>query len=245
MPDKILVQKATDAAHLYGLVLWLYPADHREAFGPLMVDAFRDAYVDTYQAEGSVPLRFWLSVIEDELKSVVRERVTAWKGAAAMKSYRYGVALSAFLVILIVWHTVIAPTFESDDEYGLVPYLLGYGVIFLYFALSGYLASRRTNCLADGTWVGLITAVIGITVVTLTYFVVDNVFFGIVSKQPDKINGFAHSDYTTMRDYINSSLVLGMFTIIPIFAMIGAVCGTAGAWVRQVLTRSMPPAASN
>lgn len=234
----------SQAERIYSLVLCLYPKAHRQTFGPLMLQAFRDSYNDVKTTEGHVGVRFWMGVIEDELRSIVRERVSALRGGVDMRSYIYGLVLGLFLMVNIVWTTVLFPTFESDDEYT-GTYLLIYGLVFLFFVVSGLLASRKSKRIEDGLRVGAITALITIVIVTLTFLVVDNVFLDIVSKQPDKIYGFAHSGFSTMRDYINSGFLRGLFTVIPAFGVIGAVCGAIGASVWKFIIRTTPTAEAN
>jgi hypothetical protein len=232
--------KASHAERFYSLILLLYPKEHRREFGPSILQAFRDLYNDTQQTEGHVGARFWFHIIGDETKSVARERFAMMKGSVALKSYIYGLLLSLFLIVSIIWTNVIAPTYESDDEYT-GTYILIYLGLFLFFVFCGFLASRKTGKIADGARVGAITALITIAIVTLTYFIIDNVFIVIVSKQPDKIYAFQHSTYATMRDYINAGFLRGLFTVVPVFGIVGAVCGAVGAFIRKLVVRPPGP----
>ena len=53
------------ARRLYGLLVRLYPAAHRRAFGEQMVQAFGDHYADVVEGRGGSRLRFWLAVLAD------------------------------------------------------------------------------------------------------------------------------------------------------------------------------------
>jgi hypothetical protein len=56
------------------------------------------------------------------------------------------------------------------------------------------------------------------------FFVIDNVFLGIVSQQIDKINVFQHqTTNTNMRDFINSGLVTGSLPALTMARSV-AVC---------------------
>ena len=227
------------AERFYAFMLLLYPREHRRQFGPLMLQAFRDLYTDMRQSEGHVSVGFWLRIIEDATKSGARERFAKMKGSTDMKSYIYGLLLGLLLMVSIVWTNVISPTFESDDEYT-GTYILIYLVVFLFFVLCGYLASRKTGKISDGARVGAITALITIVIVALTFFIVDNVFLDIVSKQPDKIYGFQHSTFSSMRDYINAGFLRGSVTVVPAFGIIGAICGAVGSWAGKLIARIGP-----
>jgi len=61
------------AAHRYTALLRLYPAEHRRAFGPLMVQTFKDQYREASIHE-ETGLGFWLAVIGDALRSGMKER---------------------------------------------------------------------------------------------------------------------------------------------------------------------------
>jgi hypothetical protein len=134
----------------------------------------------------------------------------------------------------IVWTNVLFPNFESDSE-DEITYAIGYLTLFLFFVLVGFLTSRKTNRLLSGTWAGAITALLGAGIAMLTFFVVDNVWLDIVSHQIDKIYGFQHSTFHTMRYYINAGLLTGVVIVLPVMAGAGAACGTLGAALRKLI----------
>jgi hypothetical protein len=50
---------------------------------------------------------------------------------------------------------------------------------------------------------------------------VDNIFLDTVSKQVDKIRGFKlHSEYSSMRAYINWSLLKGELVVLPAYVTV-------------------------
>ena len=56
------------------MLLWLYPAEHRAAYGELMVQHFRDLARDAYQKRGIMGLiALWLGVLVDTLKAAYVE----------------------------------------------------------------------------------------------------------------------------------------------------------------------------
>jgi len=61
------------AQRMYRLLVRLYPAAHRQAFGQQMVQTFGDHYRDAVQCRGGSRLRFWFAVLADTATSVVTE----------------------------------------------------------------------------------------------------------------------------------------------------------------------------
>jgi hypothetical protein len=58
---------------MYRLLVRLYPATHRRAFGEQMVQAFGDHYRDAVEGRGGSRPRFWLAVLADAGTSLVTE----------------------------------------------------------------------------------------------------------------------------------------------------------------------------
>lgn len=87
------------AERLYALLLLLYPRAHRRVYGPLMLQTFGDSYRDVLATRGRAGSGFWLGLICDEAKSLVREHGAALK-AEALRVKRWGldVAAGGFLV---------------------------------------------------------------------------------------------------------------------------------------------------
>jgi hypothetical protein len=71
------VQRRERAERIYARLLRLYPRAHRQAFGEPMLQAFRDHYCDAIETGREQTTRFWLSVIGDEGKSLLREYLAA------------------------------------------------------------------------------------------------------------------------------------------------------------------------
>jgi hypothetical protein len=58
---------------LYRLLVRLYPAAHRRAFGEQMVQTFGDHYRDVVVSRGGSRLKFWLAVLADAGPSLLTE----------------------------------------------------------------------------------------------------------------------------------------------------------------------------
>lgn len=146
-----------------------------------------------------------------------------------MKDSRYGLYMGALFLPLIVFTKVVFPSTRSDDEWG--PLILGVHLaIFLYYGAAGFWGARQTGRLRDGIRIGALTAVVGVAIVIATFAAVDNIFLETVSREVDKIRGFElhHSQYPSMRAYINWSHLKAALFGFPIVAMLGAASGGVG-----------------
>ncbi len=61
------------AQRMYRLLVRLYPAAHRRAFGEQMVQTFGDHYRDAVQTRGGSRLKFWVAVLADAGTSLLTE----------------------------------------------------------------------------------------------------------------------------------------------------------------------------
>jgi hypothetical protein len=137
----------------------------------------------------------------------------------------------------IVLSNVVFPSKTGDDT---VSVLVSYLCIFATLFLVGRLAARagadaRTQVIA-GVVAG---AVIGLASVA-TFAVVDNVWLDIVSRQPQKVTGFAASHASSMRAYINEGLIGAALFLTVVLAVFGGLLGRAGG-----LTHRPPVAGLN
>ena len=71
------LQKRERAEWVYASFLRLYPRAYRQAFGDQMLGTFGDHYRDAIEERRESEARFWLSVVGDESKSIVREQFAA------------------------------------------------------------------------------------------------------------------------------------------------------------------------
>lgn len=108
------------------------------------------------------------------------------------------------LSVEILLSNVVFPS--KTDEHA-IPVLVSYLCIFAALFLTGMLAARggagRKGQLLAGLLAG---AMIGALTVA-TFAVVDNVWLDVVAQQQTKIDGFARSGATSMREYINDCLI--------------------------------------
>ena len=211
-------------------------------------DPARGPWIDALRGElelveGAPGRLLWalggLSVVCSTRRSTVSR---FWRSLpAALRFSLFGATLAVAMAVAVVWSNVIVPTHESDDEYT-GWYLAFYLGLFAYFGVSGFLARRGGASIGGSALTGLITAVISVGVTLATFIIVDNLFLDIVMTQPDKAAGFARSGMTSARDYVNQGIFLGLMTVMPLVAAIGAGCGLAGGLLAQRL--GLRPAAA-
>jgi hypothetical protein len=235
----------TKAEQVYTVLLHTYPRAHRQEYGPVMLQAFKDHYHDTRAIQGRIGIGFWLEVLADVTTSSLSEQWAAFQGGLPMQriwnhlGVSAGLLLGGLAIVGIVLSNVVFPSTESDSEYTSV-YLLGYVSIFLVFVVIGLLASRHTNRILSGTWAGAIAALLGGGIALGTFFVVDNLFLSIVSQQVDKLHGFHQSTFPTMRAYVNAGLLAAVLIGLPFLGGAGAAGGTLGAMVQKRIWRVSP-----
>src|SRR5438477_10983293 len=78
------------AKRAYRLLVRLYPAAHRRAFGEQMVQTFGDHYRDAVEAHGSSRLRFWMAVLADTGTSLAIEHAAGLRARGRRRPTRRG-----------------------------------------------------------------------------------------------------------------------------------------------------------
>jgi hypothetical protein len=227
-------QNVLNALRFYTFLLKFYPKYHQQVFGSQMLQTFKDHYNDILEHEDRVGVDFWLEVVSDEVKGIVREHIETLNGKEySMNKYALGLGLGILMSVAVVVTNVVFPTQDSDSEYQML-YLITYLGLFFLFGVGGYLASKGTRSLQSGAVGGAVTAFLSIGLTMLTFIIIDNLFLDIVSQQPDKIWGFQHQQaFHTMRAYINHGLLTGVLSVLPGITLLGALLGAIGAGIRK------------
>jgi hypothetical protein len=135
--------------------------------------------------------------------------------------------MAALFAPIIVLSKVIFPSNRSDDEIGGL-ILAIYLATFIYYGTVGFLGVRKSLQVRDGIRVGALTALLGMGLIIAMFALVDNIFLETVSHEVDKIRAFQHSQYVSMRSYINWSHLKGAIFGLPVFGVIGAASGGFG-----------------
>ncbi len=147
-----------------------------------------------------------------------------------------GFALGAAFATVIVSINVVCPALGLVIPENEAARAAGWGAVFGVFALCGFLGGRRTGRTAAGARSGATVASVSFALAMLTFVAVDNVFLGIVSRQPEKIWLFEHSGHATMRAYVNAARAL--LTVLPVLTACGAVLGAVGSLLGRITRRS-------
>ena len=186
-------QRATSrmkAEHVYALLLHLCPPAHRRAFGPLILQTFTDHCRAVCDAHGRVGRGFWLEMLADVTASASREQ---WSTLSALQG---GV-----------------PVRRIRRQPRVLPGLLLGGlalvmIVWTYALFPGRVLTR--------TSAGVIAALLGAGIALGTFFLVDNLFLGVVSQQVDKLQGFYHSALPTMRAEDDRELLSVVLCALPL-----------------------------
>jgi hypothetical protein len=155
---RCLSHRSARAAHIYALLLHLYPRTHRHAFGQQMLQALRDHYRDAVETHGERAWRFWLGVLGDEGRSLVREydlalrstltralRTAFGERTASMKTGGSVVlAVVAGLLLLLGLRVWLSPTVLSAPHGGgtALSSVIGLALLLLAYALVAFFLSR-------------------------------------------------------------------------------------------------------
>ncbi|HEY1485257.1 MAG TPA: hypothetical protein VGF84_04070 [Micromonosporaceae bacterium] len=205
----------------------LYPARWRQRYGAELHQLVRDLRRD--RSRSAVAIDLAKGAIGAHAHRVLDMPPWHWRTIrrGALIAGTVWLGLSAEIVLTNV-------VFPAPDDSG-VEVLVSYLVVFAALGGIGVLAARsgaarRVQVLA-GAVVG---AVIGALSV-VSFAIVDNIWLGTVSRQPQKIDGFAHSGAASMRAYINHDLIgPALFAVIAL-GIIGAIMGAVGGMVGERL----------
>jgi hypothetical protein len=157
-----------------------------------------------------------------------------------------GLIISAIAAVLVVLTNVVFPSgpdeSDSDPEYRL-QYAATLVVLVLLFVAIGFRGRRTGAGVVAGVKAGVAAGVVLAVTVTLTFLVVNNIFFAIISRQHDKRIAFENSGWVSMRAYVSVAQVEGLLILIPAGIVAGIALGLLGAALAGRLTPGMRPPA--
>lgn len=145
---------------------------------------------------------------------------------------KLGLLLGILLSAAIVATNVIWPAYvgHSSPDNGLSE-SIGWFVVIGLLAIAGHLRVRATSTLREAAIAGGAISFIAFGMAMLTFLVIDNLFLGIVSQQPEKVWLFQHSRFPTMRSYLNHTNLRAFWTALPVITALGALCGVVGGYI--------------
>lgn len=94
-----------NAVRTYNLLVRCYPRKYRDAFGAQMLQTFSDHYADVKESDGHVGVRFWSSLIADELPNQVRQRVAYLTESDGLLKVPVGRATAVAVFVLPLYAT--------------------------------------------------------------------------------------------------------------------------------------------
>jgi hypothetical protein len=220
-------------------LLRLYPRWWRERYG----EEF-GALIDDLSGTGPTP---WL--VADIVRGAVDARLRKglamfFKDPAVRRGIYDGLIISGLLAVVIVLTNVVFPVGpgESDDDPEYLLQLLATAAALAgLFLLVGARGRRRLDSPSAGTKAGLAAGIVVAVMVTITFVVMNNAFWDVISQQHDKQVAFAASGWSSMRAYISIRQVEGLVVVVPVFGAFGAVLGLIGGLVGPLLGRSRQP----
>jgi hypothetical protein len=220
-------------SRIYGLMLLAYPSTFQREYSREMVVVFRTRARDVVQNEASwALLAFWLHIVWDWLRTIVRER-----NEMETDNSMFGIGVmtvAAIPAIAFALHDLVFQLPDNQHEPTLGFFITVGGLLFVW-GLGGYLAAPRVGGFAAAMKSGAVAGMMSVGILWLTSIVLNNLFIDRMSYEPDRIRAFQESGYATMRAYVNSS-VFDSFTLMLL--SVAAVTAAGGAALRH-LTRSL------
>jgi hypothetical protein len=151
-----------------------------------------------------------------------------------------GTVLSAVILATnVIWPSVVghpAPDNRLSESAGWI-------VVIGLVCWAGHFAMRRTSRLPDAAIAGGVITFIAVGMAMLTFMIMDNLFFDLVSQQPEKIWLYERSGFADMRSYLKHTNMRALWTVLPVVTVFGVVCGIIGgavSWFAQKLTSEVP-----
>ena len=181
---------------LYTCILCLYPKEHRRAYGSLMLQTFKDYYCDAQRDKGTIGWMFWLHVIEDETRSLLREHMENIRGEKSMKHpilKVYFFLFAAFTVLLAVmtWFDLTHAGDVLNILFGLIASVGLYCYLF------------RKSILTKRYWL-LLMVMLALYNISIILFVL------VTPSQPYGFSWFFGSTATTSKIYEIIAIAFGL-----------------------------------
>jgi uncharacterized membrane protein YozB (DUF420 family) len=210
-------------------LLRLYPRRWRRRYG--------DEFAALLDDLAGAPHRWRLAVdvtrgaMDARLEGMARMN-RLFKDPVVRRGVYDGLIISALTAVLVVLTNVVFPggpdESDSDPEY-LWQYLATLAVLALLFVAIGFRGRRTGRTIADGIKAAVAAGITVALAVTVTFLVMNNMFFRTVSQQHDKRVAFASSGWTSMRAYISVQQVKGLVILVPVGIVPGVTLGLIGA----------------
>jgi hypothetical protein len=213
-------------------LIGLYPRAWQERYGEELTDV-----VDALAAERRGPAGSLLIAV-DLIRGAADAHLDRGydmkrlMSDAAVRRGVYDGLIVAGVIAIVAFLTVVVfppgPNESDDDPEYLVQILAAYLILALLLTAIGAHGRRRNDSQLAGLKAGAAAGLVIALMVFVTYLVIDNAFFPIVSQQHDKRVAFDRSGWTSMRAFVNFQMVTGLFVMTPVGAAVGAGLGFLG-----------------
>lgn len=181
---------------------------------------------------GSLSLAFDIALGALDAHLSRRHNMTSFSVDVSVRRGIYdGLIVSGVLAVLAFLANVVFPGGPNDsdsDPVNAIAITCAYLSIAVLLVVIGARAHRRANTPYAGAKAGAVAGFMIATLLIATFLIIDNLFFGIVSQQHDKVLAFAASGASSMRTFVNVSLLQGSAFFIPILTALGGVLGLLG-----------------
>jgi hypothetical protein len=229
--------KKEKATRLYAFFLKFYPRGYRRAFGSQMLQTFKDHYTDVVELDEQTGTRFWLDVVWDEVRSILREQFTVLKESKYMKDawIKQGILFGVILGIIHIGYDLInnlAPANATLNS------LLNNGillVVLIFVGMAGYATARKTGQVMTGTYAGLFTGLLSMVIGMSALFVITFAFMDIIRQNAFMLYDFHRSGLQSIDQFIFED-AMGAASVGTLFSLLaGGIFGTLGGYLGKAL----------
>jgi hypothetical protein len=218
---------------LTGLFPTWWQQRYREEFTDMLRALLASGSRDTL----SLALDIIVGALDAHLSAGPASRVASAFPVVRRAAYE-GLAVAALVAVVNLLSNVVFPTSVDDGSgpWGEIGVVVAYLGVFVLVAAIGARGTRRSTTGHAGVKAGATAGFVIATMFIVTWFVIDNLFFGTISQQPEKVLAFATSGQSSMRTFLNLNLVRGVGFFVPEITIVGALLGYLGGR----LTRRTP-----
>jgi hypothetical protein len=181
------------ATRTYAWLLRLYPRAHRQAFGEQMVQAFQDHYRDAVEEDGQRAPHFWLGVMADEGKNLLREHLAALRGrtsvmnTSVMQTWKPALLMSLPIALVYSLSWVFYDSVGRRQDALLLP-----STIVLLLLLASWMRTISPSDIGR-SWVRIVLVAGGLMAL---YYMVLNLLAAVVPLPP------LSDDFRFNEDYV-------------------------------------------
>jgi hypothetical protein len=201
----------------------LYPVRWRERYGGELEQLVRDlrssrssTWIAADLVKGAIGAHFHSGL-----------GVRAWNWRVIRRTGLIAGAVWLVISVELFLSNVVVPA-TGDDTIAIIgSYLFVFGALFYIGRLAARSGAARRVQVFAGAAAGVLIGVLTIG----SFAVIDNVWLSIVSRQPQKIDGFARSGAASMRAYLNHGLIGPAVFAVIVFGVTGAALGAFGGMV--------------